>query len=140
MISPTPFTVGEVYELTFWAAGGVGTSNQYLVGFGSPVGEVSSAYTVLSYTQAEFDALPGLQWDQYSFMFTAIDSTMNLNVSTPLSNVGGFSSSVYLDNFTLTQVPEPGSAVLVAAGGLVLLAGRRRRRRPTGVIPRLSHR
>ena len=123
----TPFTVGEVYVLSFWAAGGPAANNQLAV----MIDSTQATFSIPTYTQAEFDALLGLNWFYYSHTFTASSKLTDLYVFSPPSTQGGYQSIVFLDNFTLTQVPEPGSAVLAAAGGLVLL-GRRKRRRGAG--------
>jgi len=58
--------------------------------------------------------------------FTVLTST---SVSIEFSNQGGDSFGAMLDSVILTQVPEPGSAPLVAAGLLVIALRARRRER-----------
>lgn len=133
-ISPTPFTIGELYELSFWAAGGPAANNLVRVSLATTVNLIREDIALPTYTQAEFDALTGLEWSRYTIPFTATDTTMHLSISSPSSTQGGYQSIVYLDNFSITQVPEPSSALLAAAGGLVLLT-RRRRRGCAGSLP-----
>lgn len=126
LISHTPFTIGEAYELAFWAAGGPAANNNLLVVLNQPYASLQ----IPAYTQAEFDALAGLEWAKYTVPFTATDPTMYFGVVSPASTQGGYQSIVYLDNFSIIGVPEPGSALLVMGAGLVL--GRWRKRSACG--------
>jgi hypothetical protein len=116
-ISHTPFTTGDVYELSFWAAGGASLNNTLLIGIGSGIVE---AFDIPDYTQAEFDALPTLVWNRYSMNFIAPYSTFSLSAVSPDSTNPAFNSIVYLDNFSIVAVPEPSGVLLVLTAGLML--------------------
>jgi hypothetical protein len=128
-ISPVPFTVGELYELRFWAAGGVATSGSNVLGVylgGSFFGSgISQSISLPAYTQAEFDALSGLQWQEYVIPFVAGSTSPEMIVSANIPAV--LASSMYLDNFSIRPVPEPSGALLLGTAlGLSLFARRRR--------------
>jgi hypothetical protein len=130
------FEMDADYELSFWAAGGVGISNSmYFDLYGA--NQVSSV-TVPGYTQAEFDAMSGLLWERYVIPFHTIGAEIPLENRGPWdmtlymglggSTVVGENSSLYIDNFAITRVPEPSGLFLAcAAAGLSL---RQRRRKP----------
>lgn len=121
-ISPTPFTAGELYELIFWAAGGVATSSKCALyvelDAGGGIGLGGGGIIDLPrYSQAEFDSFTELPWEEYRFTFTAGEFTPNLFLASQAANAGG-TASVYVDNFSIRPVPEPSGLLLlgVAAG------------------------
>ena len=127
-ISPTPFTVGELYELVFWAAGGVATSSRssLFVNLNSGGGMNGGGIIDLPrYTQAEFDSFAELPWEEYRFTFTAGEFTPNLFLASQAANAGG-TASVYVDNFSIRPVPEPSGVLLVGVAAGVGLMRRRR--------------
>jgi hypothetical protein len=120
-ISPVPFTVGELYELRFWAAGGVATSGVNRL-------SMSLSYDPIelpAYTQAEFDALETLEWQEIIVPFVPQAEGGAMWVSIDSIPVGG-NSSIYLDNFSIRPVPEPSGVLLVALAACVGLCVRRR--------------
>ena len=126
-LSPIPFTVGELYELSFWAAGGVATS-----GF-NRIAVFGTLFELPAYTEEEFAALNGqLEWLEFSVTATAFNEDFNnFQGWTDLVNLrsagGGGSSSVYFDNFSLRLVPEPSGLLLVGvAAGFGLMRRRKR--------------
>jgi hypothetical protein len=126
-ISPMALTPGELYELSFWAAGGLATSGRNLLTLGfinSTRIDFEDPFVLPVATQIDT-----LDWQPYSLTFIPNGSADILFVTASQNNGGG-SSSIYLDNFSLRVVPEPGSLFLmgVAAG----LGGLRRRRRVWG--------
>ena len=129
-ISPIPFTVGELYELSFWAAGGAATSgvNQVIVtlsGGGNFGMGISQIVSLPAYTQAEFDALTELEWQEFVIPFTAGTELPTLNMGAVVP--AALASSIYLDNFSIRPVPEPSGALLAGTAlGLSLLSRRRR--------------
>jgi hypothetical protein len=128
-LSPIPFTVGELYELSFWAAGGVATS-----GF-NRIAVFGTLFELPVYTEEEFAALNGqMEWQEFRVIGTAFNEDFNnFEGWTSLVNLrsagGGGSSSVYLDNFSLRLVPEPSGMLLV---GVAAGFGLMRRRRVNG--------
>ncbi len=127
-ISHTPFTVGDAYELVFWAAGGVGSAVGNLLTVNLKGNMPRQQYMLPIYSQEEFDMLGGPLWTEYVIPFTAqIESPKLLFVATAI-NTGG-STSLYLDNISFRAVPEPGGALLVLVAGLTwLVVGRTRKR------------
>jgi hypothetical protein len=125
-ISHTPFDIGQLYELSFWAAGGPAQNNFIRAAIGTGTSLLQTDIDVTDYTSAEFGALNGLEWNRYTIPFTATDSTIYMSVASPQSTAGGYQSVVYLDNFSIVAVPEPSGVLLVLTAGLVL--GTRRRR------------
>ena len=131
-ISHTPFTVGESYELTFWAAGGGGSSNAVSVSIG---GTAAATFDLPEYSLTDLK-LSGPQWQQYVLPFVATSSTLYLGVGPTNDHINpGYSSSIYLDNFSIAQAPEPGRVVLIMTGGVLLLGGRRRHHKNTRFCP-----
>ena len=122
-LSPVALTPGELYELTFWAAGGLASSglNRLQVDVSNAsFNSFQDPYVLPVATQID-----PLQWQEYSLTFTPNFPGVQLFFTALEVNAGG-SSSMYLDNFSLRQIPEPGSVVLLgAAAGLL---GLRRRR------------
>mgnify|MGYP001358372759 CR=1 FL=1 len=120
-ISPVALTPGELYELTFWAAGGLANSrvnllqvrlsNSTRIDFEDPI-------VLPSATQVDT-----LDWQEFTMTFIPNFPEVQLNLMALNSNGG---SNVYLDNFSLRPVPEPGSALLLAAAAGAV--GFRRRR------------
>ena len=136
-ISHTPFTLGQAYELVFWAAGGVASApvNRLQVSLSGTLlgGGINNFKIDLpSYTEAEFAALSDLEWGEYTIPFIATVTSPTLSLI-PRANETGGTSTIYLDNFSFRVVPEPGSALLLLAGGGWLVMGRRRRGGPNGV-------
>jgi len=127
-ISHTPFTVGDQYELVFWAAGGVGNANVNVLSV-SLSGNLGQQLVVLpGYTQEEFGSLDGPVWTEYVIPFTALVESTNLWLTARPDGSGG-TTSLYIDNVSFRAVPEPGSALLVVGAGLVWLIGGRSGRR-----------
>jgi len=128
-ISHTPFTVGDLYELVFWAAGGVGnaTANLLSISFGGNMPIQSIELPI--YSQEEFEVLGGPVWTEYIIPFSAgVESSYLWMTALPI-NAGG-STSLYLDNVSFRAVPEPGSALLVLSAALGwLVVGRCRKHR-----------
>ncbi len=127
-ISPTPFTAGELYELVFWAAGGVATSSRssLFVNLNSGGGMNGGGIIDLPrYTEAEFDSFTELPWEEYRFTFTAGEFTPSLFLASDAANAGG-TASVYVDNFSIRPVPEPSGVLLVGVAAGVGLMRRRR--------------
>ncbi len=120
-ISPTPFTVGELYELVFWAAGGVATSGvnriQTTLSF-SPI-------ELPSYTQQEFEALVALEWQEIVIPWVSQGVGGTFSVSIDSIPAGG-TSTVYLDNFSARLVPEPSGVLLLGVAAGVGVMRRRR--------------
>jgi hypothetical protein len=113
-LSPVGITPGELYELTFWAAGGLATSSVNLL-----------QVRVSNSTRIDFEEpyiLPVavqtdvLDWRAYSMTFIPNNANVTLNLMAS-ENAGG-TSSLYVDNLSLRVIPEPGSVFLigVAAG------------------------
>jgi hypothetical protein len=132
-LSPIPFTVGELYELSFWAAGGVATSGFNRIAVLGSVGSPGNGrvFDLPVYTDEEFAALNGqLEWQEFRVIGTAFNEDFNnFEGWTSLVNLwsagGGGSSSVYLDNFSLRLVPEPSGLLLVGvAAGFGLMRRR----------------
>ena len=123
-LSPVALTPGELYELTFWAAGGLATSGRNHLGVGvsnSTRIDFEDPFVLPVATQVDT-----LDWRQYSMTFIPEGTDVMLTLGAREINAGG-SSSMFVDNFSLRVVPEPGSAqLLAAAAGAV---GLRRRRR-----------
>jgi hypothetical protein len=117
-----------MYELSFWAAGGAAPDNSLRITLATQQTEIQ----IPAYTQSEFDALGGLEWNKYIVPFTAVDTTMYLSVLSPNSTNPAFNSIVYLDNFFIVAVPEPSGVMLVLAAGLTL--GIRRRRMDSAYV------
>jgi hypothetical protein len=127
-ISPTPFTAGELYELVFWAAGGVATSSRssLTVAFNPGVGVGGGGIIDLPrYTQTEFDSFIELPWEEYRFTFTVGEFAPELRLSSQAANASG-TASVYVDNFSIRPVPEPSGVLLVGVAVGVGLMMRRR--------------
>jgi hypothetical protein len=99
-ISPTPFTVGELYELVFWAAGGVATSGVNRIRTNLSFSPIE----LPSYTQQEFEALVELEWQEIVVPFVAQAPGGEVRVSIDSIPASG-TSSVYLDNFSIRPVP-----------------------------------
>jgi hypothetical protein len=55
---------------------------------------------------------------------------MNFNIFALNSGVLGQNSTIYLDNFSIAAIPEPGSMVLIGLVGVMALCSRRRRCMP----------
>ena len=105
--------IGQTYSLDFYAQKrkhGDGS-------FSFSVGDIVS--TAIS------DHIKG-QWTKYSFLFTATGATSTLGF---LSGQGGNDTvGHYLDNISVTAVPEPGVLALFAMGILGVFASRRWKR------------
>jgi len=124
-LSPIPFTVGELYELSFWAAGGVASS-----GF-NRIAVFGELFELPVYTEEEFAALNGqLEWQEFRVTVPAFNEDFNnfegwTSLASLRSAGGGGSSVAYFDNFSLRLVPEPSGLLLV---GVAAGFGLRRRR------------
>jgi hypothetical protein len=118
-------SIGQDYLLRLWAAGGIGTLNTLDVWVSGEITRID----LPDYTVAEYNALGGIQWQQYEipFTFTGLDP---FNLISPVLASGNElnRSTIYLDNVSIVAVPEPGSALLLlSAAGMVVSFQRRRR-------------
>jgi hypothetical protein len=124
-ISPVALTPGELYELTFWAAGGLANSGVNLLQVrlsNSTRIDFEDPFLLPSATQVDT-----LDWQEYTMSFIPNFPEVQLNLMALNSNGG---SNVYLDNFSLRVVPEPGGALLFAlSAGLFGLRRMRNHRR-----------
>jgi hypothetical protein len=123
-ISHTPFTPGEIYELSFWAAGGVGSNNRVSVQLN---GHERYDFDLRDYTASEREQMQGLEWQQFTIPFVAKYSSMSLSIAPTYKPGPTLRSTVFLDNFSITPIPEPGSALLTIFAGAVLMMTRQRR-------------
>ncbi|MCE5198401.1 MAG: PEP-CTERM sorting domain-containing protein [Armatimonadota bacterium] len=125
--NPVVGTPGQKYEVSFWAYG-TGTlnfqsvswytlDNQNVICNGNEILDGSSD-TLQNYNLTN-------QWTKYSATFTAKAGTQVESLSFRILNVGTY----YLDNVTMTAVPEPGSMLAMLSGfaGLVGFGIRRRK-------------
>ena len=123
-LSPVALTPGESYELSFWAAGGDNSYFEYnfisvmlLNGTRIDVVDPFTPFLIPAANQTDV-----LDWMPYTLVFMSTSPNEAITVGPPI----GSWSNVYLDNFVLRHIPEPGSAVLV--GAAVAFLGLRRRR------------
>jgi hypothetical protein len=123
-ISHTPFTPGEIYELSFWAAGGAGSNNYFSVSLSS---SIQTSFDLPDYTTEQWNKLSGLEWKQFVIPFTADNPSFYFSISPNKGPSRGLTSSIYLDNFSIVPIPEPGSALLTIFAGTVLMMTRHRR-------------
>lgn len=129
----TAFVLGEQYELSFWAAGGPAANNAIFLSLTMGTDQIWEDFAIPTYTQAEFNA-QDLQWSEYVVSFVATAPTMSLNIYFGQYLQPDQESVVYLDNFSLTAVPEPSSMLLSAMAGLWLLLRRRNSREISAVL------
>jgi hypothetical protein len=110
-----------LYELEFWAAGGVATSGVNRIRTNLSFSPIE----LPSYTQREFEALVELDWQEIVVPFVAQAPGGEVRVSIDSIPASG-TSSVYLDNFSIRPVPEPSGVLLVGVAAGVGLMRRRR--------------
>lgn len=128
LISHTPFTIGDLYELSFWAAGGGGTVNRLKISVNMrDTGGVSETFLFPGgYTTEEMQT--SLDWQHFTIPLTATNETMSLQFTSGGSNLFYEArSTVFVDNVTLTRVPEPSGAIFVLLGSAVFNFCRNRR-------------
>ena len=121
-ISPVAFTVGELYELSFWAAGGLAASGNNRLGVFLNGGSFTDFTAPLNLPVAT--QIDVLDWQPYTLTFTATDPTPQLRLRAEYIAAGG-NSSMYLDNFSVRHIPEPGSLLLLGVASTWLLRRRR---------------
>jgi hypothetical protein len=124
---PNLLTDGQDYLIHLWAAGGVGTLNTLDIRVG---GLQVSRINLPDYTLEQYNALGGIQWQEYVIPFTAssdLQGTIDL-VSPALGSSSLLNrSTIYLDNVSIVAVPEPGSALLLLSAAGVVSFQRRRK-------------
>ena len=107
------------YRVTFWLAGntdGPPPVKSTVVSAGGP----GTTYTF----DTTGDAIPGLDWKQYSYNFTAGGTSTTLSFAA--GDAGPYGAA--LDNVSVLGVPEPAQWALMIGGfGLIGAASRRRR-------------
>ncbi|MCE5315133.1 MAG: PEP-CTERM sorting domain-containing protein [Armatimonadota bacterium] len=125
--NPVSAVPGQEYRVSFWAYGAGSTLDLQVVSWYSPDNAkliCNGNETLASNTSYQDFALTG-EWAQYSTTFTAKANTQVEALSFRENNVG----IMYLDNISLTAVPEPGSMLAMLSGmaGLVGFAVRKRK-------------
>lgn len=126
LIHHTPFTIGDLYELSFWASGSTRPLNVLNVSLGMMGGGSKSMSFSLPEVFTPMDAFVP-EWQRFSINFVATDETFNLRFAVTEQNLRpGERAAVLLDNVAITAVPEPSGAMLVCLGVAAHLAQRRR--------------
>jgi len=132
--SLTGLTVGQTYTFSMWL--GVLNGSCGPAGFNLCAGPVAARATVGAFSQlfTHNSTLPGNQWGNYSFNFTASNSTLLLlieGVSLPAGNqyIGLDDVSVVASTVPPSVVPEPGTYALLGTGLVLLGLTTSRRRR-----------
>lgn len=111
-LTRSDWDLGEWYELSFWAAGGQGKSHALWI-------EMASIYTIISIpgTDSPLELDPSaMNWQRQSVLFQPYNQKVNLILSTHTTAFSPDNKKIYLDNFAITKVPEPGSALLLILG------------------------
>lgn len=127
LIKHTPFTIGDLYELSFWAAGGTGTVNRLRVSINMEGGGATEESFLFPGGYTPEEVRTDIDWQRYAIQFVATGETLSVSFS-PGSAALWYEarSSVYLDNVSLTRVPEPSGAVLVLLGSALFTLRRSR--------------
>lgn len=115
--------LGEWYELSFWAAGGEG--ERHVLWVEMPNTNLRTAISIPGTETLPELSPAGLNWERQSFLFRPHRQEVSLILSTHSTAFTPNNMEVYLDNFAITKVPEPGSAVLLLLG-LSILSRRKR--------------
>ena len=109
LTSDFAFVAGQSYTLTWDDAGRAGYANQtYTVSAGGT-------------TFADFGTVSGQAWGEHTETFTATS-----NGALSFAGHDAVDGTTFIDNVSVSAVPEPTSLMLMALGTLGLLAWRRR--------------
>jgi hypothetical protein len=118
----SPIIAGMSYNLQFFAAGEPD--------FGSILGpvEIGLSGSATDFGTLIFAGTPGSTdaWTQFDHFFTASSGASFLTVRTAPTVLDTYS---FVDNFTLTSVPEPSTMLLLGTGMIGLTVFRRKYRR-----------
>lgn len=117
----TGLTIGATYQLSFYAHGGSNFGYQASTAWYASVSNLDNSNFV---TVTQGDNTSDVAWEFHTASFTATAASQYLyfNVMATVSGAG-----TYLDNVSVSAVPEPSSVVLLGVAGFAVLIFKRRR-------------
>jgi hypothetical protein len=117
--------VGQQYSFSIWASVFTDSNSPATQNF-SAVLRDGSGTTGTALTTVTSAGLLSTTWQEFTGTFTATTTTTTIHLSDISTAVSGDGNDVFLDDVSITAIPEPGTTSLALLSGIGLIFRRRR--------------